>query len=330
MRRRDFLGVLGGAAALPLTVLAQQPERMRRIGMLTPLKESDYRAQAVYSAFRKRLQELGWSVGRNLQIDYRWGEGNPNLTRAYAAELVALKPDALHAYSTPVVAALQQATSSIPIVFVGLSDPVGSGFVDSFAHPGRNATGFTNYVPTISSKWLELLKDVAPRINRVAALFNPITAPYATKFYIPDLKNAGKAMATEVMAASVQEPTEIEAAISEFVRERGGGLIVIPDTFTIVNRQLIIALADKFRLPAIYPYRYVGQEGGLITYGFNEIEPYPRSAEYIDRILKGEKPADLPVQAPTKYELVINLKTAKTLGLTVPPTLLGRADEVIE
>ena len=330
MRRREFITLLGGAASWPVVARAQQGERVRRIGLLTSLNESDYRAQAVYSAFRKRLQELGWSVGRNLQIDYRWSEGNPNLIRAYAAELVALKPDALHAYSTPVVAALQQATRTIPIVFVGLSDPVGSGFVDSFAHPGGNATGFTNYVPTISGKWLGLLKEIAPRVDRMAALFNPITAPYATKFYIPDLKSAGKAQAIEVMVAAVQEPEEIEAAVLQVAREPGGGLIVIPDTFTIINRQLIIALADKYRLPAIYPYRYVGPEGGLITYGFDEIEPYPRSAEYVDRILRGANPSDLPVQAPIKYELVINLKTAKSLGITIQPMLLARADEVIE
>jgi putative ABC transport system substrate-binding protein len=247
---------------------------------------------------------------------------------ARSAELVALKPDALHAFSTPAAVALQQETRTIPIIFLAVSDPVGSGLVESLARPGGNATGWTNYVPTFPGKWLSLLKEIAPGIGRAAALFNPITAPYATKFYIPALQSAGRAVAVEVTPAVVREPTNIETTVSEFAREPGGRLIVIPDTF--VHRGLIIALANQNRLPTIYPYRYVGPAGGLVTYGYNEIEPYPSSAEYVDRILKGANPGDLPVQAPTKFELVINLKTARALGLAVPPTLLALADEVIE
>ena len=331
MRRREFITLLGGAATTwPLVVHAQQSAPMRRIGALSSLTESDPREKAAYGSFRKRLEELGWSVGRNLSIDHRWAKGDPSLIRVYAAELIALKPDALHAFSTPAVAALLQKTQTIPIVFVGVTDPVGNGFVNSFAYPGRNATGFTNYEPTIPGKWLELLREIAPRTSRVAALFNPITAPYATKFYIAALESAGLALAIQITAASVREPTDIETILSEFAREPGGGLIVIPDSFTIEHRRRIISVAEQKQLPAIYPYRYVGPEGGLVSYGYDEFEFYPRSAEYIDRILKGEDPRNLPVQAPTKFVLVINLKTAKALGLTVPLHLQQTADEIIE
>ena len=280
--------------------------------------------------FENGFRNSAWRVGRNLQMDYRWSGGNPNLIRAYAAELVALKPDALHAFSTPVVVALQQETHTIPIVFQAVSDPVGSRFVDSVAHPGRNATGWTNYVSTFPGKLLSLLKEIVPSIRRAAALFNPITAPYATKFYVPAPESAGRAMAVEVTPAFVREPTDIEKTVLEFAHEPDGGLIVIPDTFTIVHRKLIIALSNQSHLPTIYPYRDVGPAGGLVTYGYDSIEPYRSSADYINRILRGEKAADLPVQAPTEYELLINLKTAKALGLTAPVALLARAVEVIE
>jgi putative tryptophan/tyrosine transport system substrate-binding protein len=331
MRRRDFISLIGGAAATwPFPARAQQAAPMRRIGALTSLSDGDERGKAAYESFRKRLEELGWIVGRNLHIDHRWGKGDPNLIRAYAAELVTLKPAALHAFSTPAVAALLQKTQTIPVVFVGVTDPVGNGFVNSFAYPGRNATGFTNYEPTIPGKWLELLREIAPRTFRVAALFNPVTAPYATKFYIAALESAGLALAIQITAASAREPTDIETILSEFAREPGGGLIVIPDSFTIVHRRRIISVAEQSKLPAIYPYRYVGPEGALVAYGYDEIESYPRSAEYIDRILKGENPHNLPVQAPSKFVLVINLKTAKALGLTVPLHLQQAADEIIE
>ena len=302
---------------------------MRRIGLLTSHNEGDPRAQSAYMVFRRRLQELGWSVGRNLQIEHRWAGGKPDLLRANAAELVALKPDALHVFSTPATAALQQETHSIPIVFVSVSDPIGSGFVQSLAHPGGNATGWTNYVPTMPGKWLQLVKEIAPRIRRAGAIFNPITAPYVTKFYLPALQSAAPALGIEVIAAPVKEPADIETVLSQFAQETDA-VIVMPDTFTIVNRGSIIKLTNQNRVPTIYPYRYVGQQGGLITYGADEIDYFLHSAEYIHRILNGANPGDLPVQAPTKFELVINLKTAKALGLTVPPTLLARADEVIE
>jgi len=289
MRRREFITLLGSAATTwPLLVHAQQATRTRRIGALSSLTEGDPRDEAAYGSFRKRLEELGWIVGRNLYIDHRWGKGDPNLIRAYAAELVALKPDALHAFSTPAVAALLQETQTIPVVFVGVTDPVGNGFVNSFAHPSRNVTGFTNYEPTIPGKWLELLREIAPRTSRVAALFNPISAPYAPKFYIETLERAGLALAIEITAAGVREPTDIETKLSEFARAPGGGLIILPDSFTIAHRRRIISVAEQKQLPAIYPYRYVGPEGGLVSYGYDELEFYRRSAEYIDRILRAK------------------------------------------
>ena len=331
MNRREFIALLCSAAAVwPFAARGQQDGRIRRIGSLTSLAESDAEAQTWYAAFRKRLRELGWDIGRNLQIDYRWAAGDTDRIRAYAAELVALKPDALLAFTTPVVAALQRETRTIPIVFSGVSDPVGSGFVQNLAHPGGNATGWTNYNPTMSAKWVEVLKEIAPDVTRIAAMFNPITAPYVAGYYMPDLKSAAAAFAVEWSTALVREAADFEVAISKFAREPGGGLVVMPDTFTILHRALIVALADRYRLPAIYPYRYVANEGGLITYGPDLGEPFPLKAEYIDRLLKGAAPADLPVQMPTRFEMAINLKTARALGLTVPPSLLVRADEMIE
>ena len=329
--RRQFISALGGAAvAWPFAARGQQDGRVRRIGSLTGLDENDAEVQAWYIAFRKRLQELGWVIGRNLQIDYRWAAGNIDRVRTYAAELVAMKPDALLAHTTPVVAALRRETRTIPIVFSYVGDPVGSGFVKSLAHPGGNATGFTPYTPRLGGKWLEILKEIAPRIDRIAVIWNPITAPYITGYFIPDLKAAAAALAVEPIINLVHETAEFEVAISEVAREPGGGLIVIPDTFTTIHRTLIIALADKHRLPAIYPYQFACREGGLVSYAPDLGEPFLRMAEYIDRILKGTDPADLPVQAPTKYELAINLKTAKALGVTVPHNLLVVADAVIE
>ena len=329
--RRHFISALGGAAvAWPLRARGQQDGRMRRIGSLTALDENDAEVQAWYTTFRKRLQELGWVIGRNLQIDHRWAAANMDRVRTYAAELAVMKPDALLATTTPAVTALQRETRTIPIVFSYVADPVGSGVVKSLAHPGGNATGFTPYTPALGGKWLEILKEIAPRIKRIAVLFNPITAPYIAGYFIPDLKASAAAVAVELIISAVHEAAEFEVAISEVTREPGGGLIVIPDTFTTIHRTLIISLADKHRVPAIYPYQFACREGGLVTYAPDIGEAFPLMAEYIDRILKGTNPADLPVQAPTKYELAINLKTANALGLTVPLTLLGRADEVIE
>ena len=322
---------LGSAAvASPLSVRAQQSDRVRRIGVLNSLAETDLDAQAWDAAFRKRLDELGWIDGRNIHIDYRWGPGSVERLQLLAKELVRLNPDVLVAVTTPATAALQQETHTIPIVFAFVSDPIGSGFVKSLAHPGGNATGWTPYTPALGGKWLEILKEIAPRVGRVGILFNPTTAPYVTGYYLPDLKAAAAAFAVEPIITVVHDTAEFEDAISEVARERDGGLIAIPDTFLFVHRMPFIALANKYRVPAIYPWQHVCREGGLITYSPDLVEPFPGVAEYIDRILKGANFADLPVQAPTKYELAINLKTAKALDLNVPGTLLARADEVIE
>jgi putative ABC transport system substrate-binding protein len=332
MRRRDCIIALSGAAAAwPLVARAQQPERMRRIGSLTSLDETDAQAQVWYAAFRTRLQELGWVIGRNLQIDYRWGAGDMDRIRTDAAELVAMKPDALLASTTPVVAALLRETHTIPIVFSNVSDPIGSGFAKSLSHPGGNATGWTNFPPTMGGKWLEVLKEIAPRVRRIGLLFNPITAPYVTGYYMPGLKAAAANLEVELITTTVvHRATDLEAVILEVAREPGGGLIVMPDTFTILHRKLIIALADQHRVPAIYAYGYMSREGGLLAYGADQGVPFPLMAEYIDRIFRGEKPSDLPVQATTTFELVINLKTGKALGLKIPESFLSRADEVIE
>ncbi len=331
MRRREFIAILSGAAAAwPLAAHAQQPGRMRRIGSLTSLDENDAEAQSWYASFRKRLHELGWDIGRNLQIDYRWAAGNMDRISADAAELVALKPDALLATTTPVVAALLRETHTIPIVFSNVSDPVGSGFAKSLAHPGGNATGWTNFPPTMGGKWMEVLKEIAPRVRRIAILFNPITAPYVTGYYMPGLKAAAANLEVEVITTIVHTTADLEAGMSEVAREPDGGLLVMPDTFTILHRKLIIALANKYRVPAIFAYGYMAREGGLLAYGADQGVPFPLMAEYIDRIFKGAKPSDLPVQATTKFELVINLKTAKALGLTAPTSLTVAADEVIK
>jgi putative tryptophan/tyrosine transport system substrate-binding protein len=329
--RRKLIAGLGSAAvASPLSVRAQQSDRVRRIGVLNSLAETDLDAQAWDAAFRKRLDELGWIDGRNIHIDYRWGPGSVERLQLFAKELVRLNPDVLVAVTTPATAALQQETHTIPIVFAFVSDPIGSGFVKSLAHPGGNATGWTPYTPALGGKWLEILKEIAPRVRRVGILFNPTTAPYVTGYYLPDLKAAAAAFAVEPIITVVHETAEFEDAISEVARERDGGLIAIPDTFLFVHRMPFIALANKYRVPAIYPWQHVCREGGLITYSPDLVEPFPRVAEYIDRILKGANFADLPVQAPTKYELAINLQTARALGIEVPPGLLAIADEVIE
>jgi len=329
--RRKLIAGLGSAAvASPPSVRAQQSDRVRRIGVLNSLAETDLDAQAWDAAFRKRLDELGWIDGRNIHIDYRWGPGSVERLQLFAKELVRLNPDVLVTVTTPATAALQQETHTIPIVFAFVADPIGSGFVKSLAHPGGNATGWTPYTPALGGKWLEILKEIAPRVRRVGILFNPTTAPYVTGYYLPDLKAAAAAFAVEPIITVVHETAEFEDAISEVARERDGGLIAIPDTFLFVHRMPFIALANKYRVPAIYPWQHVCREGGLITYSPDLVEPFPRVAEYIDRILKGANFADLPVQAPTKYELAINLETAKALDLNVPGTLLARADEVIE
>ena len=328
MRRREFITLLGAAAAWPLAARAQQGERMRRIGVLMNLAADDAEGQARLAAFRQGLQQLGWIEGRNAHLDIRWGAGDAERFRRYAAELVALAPDLILAASGSTMPPLLHATRTVPIVFVQVADPVGNGFVASLARPGGNATGFTNIDFSMSAKWLELLKQIAPGATR-AAVLRDSTEPTGIGQW-GALQSVAPSFTLELTPVGVSDPGEIERAIAGFAKLPNGALIVTASAPTAVHRDLIITLATRHRLPAVYAYKYFITSGGLISYGPDTIDPYRRAASYIDRILKGEKPADLPVQAPTKYELVINLKTAKTLGLEVPPTLLARADEVIE
>jgi putative ABC transport system substrate-binding protein len=330
MIRREFITLLGGAfAASPLAARAQQREAARRVGVLIGVA-GDAETKGWVAEFRKRLDELGWKIGGNLQIEERWSEGDPVRNRRFATELVAIKPDALFAFSSVAVAALQQESGTVPIIFTAVSDPVGSGFVENLARPGRNATGFTNFVPTMGAKWLEVLKEIAPQVHRVILLFNPQTAPYVAEYYQRPFEAAAPLFGVQAITAAVRETAELETAIADLAREPGGGLVLPLDNFSYVHRELIFALAARHRLPAVYPFRFMVREGGLVSYGVDLGETFPRAAEYMDRILRGTRPADLPVQAPTKFETTINLKAARALGLTVPPTLLARADEVIE
>jgi putative ABC transport system substrate-binding protein len=301
---------------------------MRRIGVLMNLAADDTEAQARLAAFLQSLQELGWTVGRNVQIDYRWSAGDADRIRKSAPELVALAPDVIMATSSPVTAALLQATRTIPIVFVQVADPVGAGLVASLAQPGGNATGFSVFEYGISVKWLEVLKEIAPRVTRVAILRDPTVASGIGQ--MGAMQGVASGFGVELHPLGVRDASEIERAVTAFARSANGGLIITASPLTLLHRQLIISLAAQHRLPAVYPLRFFITDGGLISYGPDSIDPYRRAAGYVDRIFKGEKPADLPVQAPTKFELSINLKTAKTLGLEVPPSLLARADEVIE
>jgi putative ABC transport system substrate-binding protein len=329
MRRREFITLLGGAAAAwPVVARAQQPERMRRIGVLLSLAANDSEGQARVAAFLQGLQQLGWSEGRNVRIDIRWSAGNDVDTRRYAAELVALAPDAILAVGGAVVGALLQATRTVPIVFTQTPDPVGAGYVASLARPGGNATGFLFIEYGMSAKWLELLKEIAPRVTRAVVLRDAAIAQGIGQFAV--IQAAAPSFGMELRPVDMRDAPEIERGVTEFARAPNGGLIVTGSASALVHRDLIIALAARYRLPAVYPARYFVASGGLISYGPDSIDPHRRAAGYVDRILKGEKPADLPVQAPTKYELVINLKAAKALGLTMPPTLLARADAVIE
>jgi ABC-type uncharacterized transport system substrate-binding protein len=370
MRRRDFITLLSGAAMWPRAAQAalaseasgqrgdpkvrapgtrpepgssarpalaseasgqrgdskvQQPDRMRRIGVLMPLSEGDQEARTLVSAFVDGLRRQGWIVGRNVSIDYRWAAGDAQRIQAFAKELVEQNFDLILARSSPVVRTLMRQTRTIPIVFFQVVDPVGQGFVANLARPGGNVTGFTIFEPTIGSKWLELLKQIAPRVARVALIYNPDTAPFAEFFF-----GSITAATSSVVNVTVHHASEIEPAIATFARDPNGGLIVLPDAFTLTNRKLIVATAAQHRLPAIYPFRYFATSGGLISYGSDPAEAMRQASVYADRILKGVQPADLPVQAPTKFELVINLKTANALGLAVPTSLLALADEVIE
>jgi putative ABC transport system substrate-binding protein len=330
LNRREFITLLGGAAAWPLTARAQQPERKRRIGVLMGYAESDLDAQARLAAFRDGLQKLGWAEGRNIQIDTRWPiPADLESMQRFAKELVTLQPDVILSHITPTTTALLQQTRTIPIVFATVADPVGSGFVASFSRPGGNVTGFTSIEPTMAGKWLELLKEIAPRVARVALLFNPVTAPYAEYFLNP-LKAAALSFGVEAIAAPVRATSELESVVAAQAREPNSGLIVTPDSFTHVHRAEITSLAARYGLPAVYPFRQFSEVGGLLSYGNDEHDNFRRAAAYVDRILQGARPSELPVQAPIKFELVINLKTAKVLGLDVPFQLQERADELIE
>jgi putative tryptophan/tyrosine transport system substrate-binding protein len=329
MRRREFMALLGGAAAgWPIAARAQQAERVRRIGVLTPFAADDPEAQARVAAFVHGLQQLGWVDGRNLRIDIRSGGGDAERIRRDAAELVALAPDAILAAGGTTVGPLLQATRSVPIVFTLTPDPVGAGFVDSLARPGGNATGFTNFEYGIGVKWLELLKEIAPSVTRAAVLRDPAIPAGIGQFGA--IQAVAPAFGIELRPVDVRDAGEIERALAAFARSSNDGLIVTSNALALLHRNLIITLAARHRLPVVYPFRVFVIAGGLVSYGPDTIDPHRRAASYVDRILKGEKPADLPVQAPTKFELAVNLKTAKSLGLDVPSTLLARADEVIE
>jgi putative ABC transport system substrate-binding protein len=327
--RREFITLVGGAAAYPGAARAQEPERVHRIGVLMASAADDSESQARIAAFLQGLQQLGWADGRNLRIDTRWATTDTDDLRRHAAELAALGPDVLVAATgTVTVAPLLQATRTVPIVFIQVIDPVGAGFVISLARPGGNATGFTIYEYGMSGKWLELLKEIAPRVVRVAVLRDPAIASGIGQF--AGVQAVAPSFGLELSPIDVRDAGEIERAVTAFARSSNGGLIVTASALATRHRDLIIALAARHRLPAVYAYRYMVAAGGLASYGPDSTEQYRRAAGYVDRILKGEKPADLPVQSPTKYETVINLKTANALGLTVPDTLLARADEVIE
>ncbi len=327
MWRREFIALVGGVVACPLFGLAQQAERMRRIGVLMGLPPGDPGGQAEVMALKEGLQILGWKEGSNLQAELSWPGGDPQRIRAAAKELVALGCEVLVGRSTPVVAALLAETRTIPIVFVIVVDPVGSGFVASLARPGGNVTGFQNYEFTMGGKWLELLKQVAPTASRAALIYNPKTAPQE---FVRSMEAIAPSFSLRPVHAAVSNPSEIDSTIGAFAREPGGSMVVVPDIFTAANRKQIIGLAAQYKLPTIYPHALHTKDGGLISYGPDTPDLFRRVASYVDRILKGEKPAELPVQQPTKYELVVNLKTAKALGMTIPPTLLTIANEVIE
>jgi putative ABC transport system substrate-binding protein len=326
MKRREFMILLGGAATWPLAARAQQSDRVRRVGVLMGIA-ADLEGQARIAVFRQALQALGWTEGRNVQFIYRWSAGDVAHARHFAKELVDLRSDVILTNSTPVAVAVKDTTRTTPTVFVQVSDPVTAGVVQSLERPGGNLTGFRNFDPSIANKWLEIVKDVAPNTRRIAYLFNPNTAPL---FYAKAVESAAPSFSIKPFAVAVRNADEMERDMERFASEPDGALLVLPDLFTATNRQSIIALAARHRLPAIYPYRYFVAGGGLMSYGIEMLETYRQAASYVDRILRGERPRDLPVQQPTKFELVINLKTMNALHLDVPRTLLARADKVIE
>jgi putative ABC transport system substrate-binding protein len=331
VKRRQFMTLLGGAAVWPLTARAQQTERTRRIGVVIARLENDPVGQAEVVALFDNLRQLGWTAGAggNIQVDYRWPGSDLERIRADVAEIVGLRPDVIIAHSTPVNVALQRLTRTIPTIFVNVTDPISTGLVESLAHPGGNITGFSNYRPELATKWIETLKEIDPRIERVASVFNPQTAPYAQMF-LRTIEAAQPSLTVMTTAMPVHDGAELERAIADFASTPNSGLIIVVDSFLINNRQSIISLAAKYHVPAIYPFKFFVTAGGLVSYGIDDIDIFKRTASYVDLILKGKKPNDLPVQQPTKYELAINLKTAKALGLTVPLIMQMTANEVIE
>jgi ABC-type uncharacterized transport system substrate-binding protein len=328
IRRRDFIAGLG-AAAWPMAARAQRDDRVRRVGVFISFAETDPEARAFAAAFRDGLQRLGWTEGRNIRLDYRWGAANVELMEQFAKELIALEPDLILSQSTVTTASLLQHTRTIPIIFTSVSDPVGAGFVANLAHPGGNVTGFSTMEASLANKWLELLREIAPRVNRVAFLHNPATAPHAA-YYLDVIKVAAASVGVEAIAAPVDELPQLESVIAALASLPDSGMIVMPDTFMITHRAEIISLAARSRLPAVYPYRFFAEDGGLISYGSDTLDNFRRAAAYADRILKGMKPSELPVQAPVKFEMAVNAKTAKAVGLDVPPSFYWRADQVIE
>jgi putative ABC transport system substrate-binding protein len=328
MKRREFITLLGGAAAWPLAARSQQPEQLRLIGVLMNRAADDADGRARLASFQQAMKDLGWSEGRNIRIDIRWGENDVNRTGKYAAELVALAPDIVLATGTVSVAAMQHVTRTLPVVFAGVADPVGAGLVDTLARPGGNVTGFMNFEYNLSGKWLETLKQIAPRMTRAAVLRNPAIPAGIGQFSA--IQAVAPSVGVEVSPIGVQDTGEIERALAAFARSADSGLIVTASALASVHVDRIVALAGRLKLPAVYPYSYIVTRGALVSYGPDLIDQFRHAAGYVDRILKGEKPANLPVQAPTNYELVINLKTAKALGLDIPPMLLARADKVIE
>jgi ABC-type uncharacterized transport system substrate-binding protein len=329
MRRREFIVGFGVVVTVPLVARAQEGERLRRIGILMTFAESDPVAQAYLAVFREELQKLGWVEGRNIRVDIRRAAPGIEPLQRSASELIALQPDLILSQNSPTTTALFQQTRAIPIIFANASDPIGSGFVASFPRPGGNVTGFIILEPTVAGKWLELLKEIAPHVSRVAFLFNPATATFAD-YWLGSFKSAAASFGVEAITVPVRDTSELETIIATQAREPNGGLVLMPDTFTIAHRVEVTSLATRYRLPAVYPFRVFAEVGGLLSYGNDLIDQYRRAAGYADRILKGEKPADLPVQAPTKFEMVINLKTAKALGITVPLSVVARANDVIE
>jgi putative ABC transport system substrate-binding protein len=331
VRRREFIIALLAGAGWPYASRAQQVhvDRIRRIGVLVAPAEDDPETRRRLALFETRLEEAGWT-GRNIRIEYRWAAGDPDRMQQLAKELVALQLDAIVAGTSRPASLLRQETRTIPIVFIFVSDPIGSGLVESMARPGGNATGFTDVEASLSGKWVELLKEIAPQVERVAFLFNPDTMSGGGAYFLRPFEVDAPRLGTKPIAAAVRSPADIHEALAELARHAGGGVIVAPDVFTRVHRELIITLTAQHRLPAIYPFRYFTAEGGLISYGVDPLDLYPRAAVYVDRILRGERPSELPVQAPAKFELAINLKATKALGLSVPPSLLARSDEVIE